>query len=678
MLSRRGDLYPGWSRSCSPWSTFQRIVTRSARTSRLFLFVLGLGAFVFAAIPLESSPVAAERAPADDRVIYLTYDDGPHPSVTPQLLDLLDDYDAKATFFVVGKWTELYPDIVVDAHRRGHSIQNHTWDHPQLTQVSDERLIEQIQRSQDRIVELTGVAPGCLRPPFGDTDGRVERIVASQGLVHLLWDVSAQDWRQPGVNVIVDSIRSGTPPASNILLHDGPFSQPRQQVVEATRLLLDHYAELGYRFEVLPQCGPADPPADDEPPSAVDDPSDPVGSDADPAVGSGGGGPDGPGGEPASSGGSGGGSRLVVRVAGASGEELVRVSVDGVVVLSFVASGSSSLWGAPVWVDHEYVHSGVLVPSQVRVSFVNDGRSVSGGGRDVRVDYISIDGVRFETEGSSVVSTGSWGNGSRCTPGSWLLDNLVCNGYFHYGHQAASANVPPEAIAGDDVTVIDVDGTGSETISFEGGASLDEDGSIAEYRWTSNGALLATGSNPAVDLDVGIHEVTLTVTDDDGETDTDTIVVTVGSPPAPEDVGVGEAEPVLDPVAPGGGSRLVVRVAGASGEELVRVSVDGVVVLSFVASGSSSLWGAPVWVDHEYVHSGVLVPSQVRVSFVNDGRSVSGGGRDVRVDYISIDGVRFETEGSSVVSTGSWGNGSRCTPGSWQLDNLACNGYFQY
>ena len=197
-------------------------------------------------------PPSPPPATGGERDVYLTYDDGPHPTYTPALLDLLAAHDAQATFFVLGSEVERYPGIAARIAREGHAIGNHTWSHPQLTTVSGEALRRQVLDTQSVIQRAAGVAPTCLRPPYGDRDATVNARVAELGLRMSLWDVDPHDWRRPGTDAIVDHVLSRVRPGAVILLHDG--RRDRGQTVAATKRLLTSLTDQGYQLRALPGC----------------------------------------------------------------------------------------------------------------------------------------------------------------------------------------------------------------------------------------------------------------------------------------------------------------------------------------------------------------------------------------------------------------------------------------
>jgi peptidoglycan/xylan/chitin deacetylase (PgdA/CDA1 family) len=126
--------------------------------------------------------------------IALTFDDGPDPRWTPVILDILDAYGVKATFFVVGWKVNQHPELVAETLARGHSVQSHSYGHSVLTQLGSQSLSRDLSRSIDAIQTATGTRPTCLRPRQGITSSRVDAIAASLGLTMVIWDDDSGDW----------------------------------------------------------------------------------------------------------------------------------------------------------------------------------------------------------------------------------------------------------------------------------------------------------------------------------------------------------------------------------------------------------------------------------------------------------------------------------------------------
>lgn len=205
-----------------------------------------------AVVALLLIPVAGcIRYEPDPGAVALTFDDGPHPTWTPQVLDILDFAGIKATFFVIGENVARYPNLTAEIQRRGHSVQNHSYTHSDLVTLSNDQVDGELTRTNAEIQE-TGVSrPGCLRPPYGSYDQRIDLLAANRGLELVLWDVDPRDWARPGVPTIVDrATQAGS--GDIILLHDG--GGDRSQTVEALPEIITELDAQGYDFQ--PLCVP--------------------------------------------------------------------------------------------------------------------------------------------------------------------------------------------------------------------------------------------------------------------------------------------------------------------------------------------------------------------------------------------------------------------------------------
>lgn len=150
----------------------------------------------------------------------LTFDDGPNPRWTPVVLDVLDEYAVKATFFVNGFRVEAYPELAAEIVRRGHSLQNHTYGHNRLPPLSDAGILRDIVRGEDSIREAAGVECTCLRPPWGLTSGRVRRIAGAAGESIVLWTIDSQDWNYQSAARTIEIVLAEVQAGDVILMHD--------------------------------------------------------------------------------------------------------------------------------------------------------------------------------------------------------------------------------------------------------------------------------------------------------------------------------------------------------------------------------------------------------------------------------------------------------------------------
>lgn len=131
------------------------------------------------------------------REVVLTFDDGPHPDTTPQILDALAEHDLRAIFFVLGERLESRrgQEIMRRAAEEGHTIANHTYSHPTLTKCSDERIRTELAKTQALIGDCAS-EPRLFRPPYGATNARVNRIVREEGYMNVMWNVDTLDWKK--------------------------------------------------------------------------------------------------------------------------------------------------------------------------------------------------------------------------------------------------------------------------------------------------------------------------------------------------------------------------------------------------------------------------------------------------------------------------------------------------
>ena len=186
------------------------------------------------------------------RLVALTFDDGPDPRWTPQILDVLKAKNVRATFFMVGDFARARPDLVRRVAAERHHIASHSMSHPNLLTVSDAVQRRQIDDSADLLDRIAG--PGtvrCFRPPYGNHDAATVRLAKERGLATILWSRDGQDWSQPGVDAIVrgnlDTRFDGG--RGVVVLHDG--GARRAQTVAALPKVIDALRSQGYTFVQL-------------------------------------------------------------------------------------------------------------------------------------------------------------------------------------------------------------------------------------------------------------------------------------------------------------------------------------------------------------------------------------------------------------------------------------------
>ncbi len=183
-------------------------------------------AFVEASFPRRGDittgmQATVTRIAMEQPLVALTFDDGPHPTLTPQLLDFLKVNNIRATFYLIGSRVARYPQLAARIAAEGHEIGNHTWSHPSLFGYSDAGVLSQIDRGNEAIYNATGRLPVTMRPPYGNFYPR-QRLMLHQtrGMPTVLWSVDPEDWRRPGSSVVANRIVSQSHPGAVVLAHD--------------------------------------------------------------------------------------------------------------------------------------------------------------------------------------------------------------------------------------------------------------------------------------------------------------------------------------------------------------------------------------------------------------------------------------------------------------------------
>jgi peptidoglycan/xylan/chitin deacetylase (PgdA/CDA1 family) len=192
----------------------------------------------------------------DPREVAFTYDDGPNDACTESLLELFDRHNAKATFFMIGRFVRQRPDLARQVHAAGHLVGNHTMTHPWLAWQSARRIREELRGCQHALEDALGAPVHYFRPPHGARRPAVFREAAQLGLTTVQWNAMGQDWTPTSAERIVAHIDTGMTRArnrgkgANILLHDGydvAMGADRNATVKATGLLLQRFAQDGSR-----------------------------------------------------------------------------------------------------------------------------------------------------------------------------------------------------------------------------------------------------------------------------------------------------------------------------------------------------------------------------------------------------------------------------------------------
>jgi len=195
------------------------------------------------------SEISFSRVLVSGNYIAMTFDDGPHPQNTPRLLDILRARNIKATFYVIGRSVDLYPQIVRRTVAEGHEIGNHSQTHRLLSKLGDSELRSEMARCRDAVGRAAGVRMRTMRPPYGGLLQRQRELVMNEfGYPTILWSVDPLDWKRPGPSVVTSRILSGTNAGSIVLAHD-----LHAQTVDAMPATIDGLLRRGFKFVTVSQ-----------------------------------------------------------------------------------------------------------------------------------------------------------------------------------------------------------------------------------------------------------------------------------------------------------------------------------------------------------------------------------------------------------------------------------------
>ena len=245
---------------CNPWAIFnvgnhqgfngvaQNVSTIRQAVEGYLLVVEEVNRIREEELMAEEENATEEMAAVEETermLIALTFDDGPTAS-TEDILDILERYGARATFFVLGSMVETNEDIIRRAHESGSEIFGHSWSHSRLTGLSYNQVSSDIARTHEAITNIIGDAPRFFRPPYGVSNDTVRRASENLGFAMINWDVDPSDWATSDPDVIYDSIMEVVQPGSIMVLHDS-----RPSTAEAMERVIPSLIERGYKLVTL-------------------------------------------------------------------------------------------------------------------------------------------------------------------------------------------------------------------------------------------------------------------------------------------------------------------------------------------------------------------------------------------------------------------------------------------
>lgn len=209
---------------------------------------------VFSLLYVFSIPIYAQNVIYSSNInagkrIALTFDDGPHPKITSKVLKILQKYDVKATFFVIGINAKRYPDDLKQIVLDGHEIGNHTYSHNILKSMSKEEIEKEISDTERQVEEIASYNMSLLRPPCGLYDDTLVDIAREKGLKIVLWAVDTNDWAHQSTSSITKNVIRNAKNGDIVLFHDyvsGIYNTP-----EALEIIIPALQKMGYEFVTI-------------------------------------------------------------------------------------------------------------------------------------------------------------------------------------------------------------------------------------------------------------------------------------------------------------------------------------------------------------------------------------------------------------------------------------------
>ncbi|MBR4040128.1 MAG: polysaccharide deacetylase family protein [Clostridia bacterium] len=215
--------------------------------------VLLLGAVLLVYVPMHSAPAVMTAAKTrelpvynvdtDEKVLSISFDAAWGRANTQEILNILDQYDVKTTFFLVGFWAEKHPDLVREIVSRGHEIGNHSATHPHMSQLSRAQIAEELRRCSDLVKSITGTPTTLFRPPYGEYNNDVVLVSRELGYECVQWNVDSLDWKNLGRENMVRQCTKSVNPGDIVLFHNDS-----KYILEALPEILEYYTQAGYKI----------------------------------------------------------------------------------------------------------------------------------------------------------------------------------------------------------------------------------------------------------------------------------------------------------------------------------------------------------------------------------------------------------------------------------------------
>ncbi len=252
----------------------------------LLLLAAAVAAVIFLLVSITGLPlgfVEIEVTTPSERLVPIYYVNTPEKQVafsfdaswgaekTPVLLEILDQYNIKTTFFVAGFWVEEYPELIEKISEEGHEIGNHTATHPQMSRLSEKEIQKEVKEVENKIYEVTGKRTTLFRPPFGDYNNTTISTLEDMDYQVIQWSIDSLDWKNLSKEAIVERVTGREHNGAIILFHNDGLNTP-----EALPEIIEYYHDHGYEivpvseliyqdnYEICPHTGAQKPVGDPE------------------------------------------------------------------------------------------------------------------------------------------------------------------------------------------------------------------------------------------------------------------------------------------------------------------------------------------------------------------------------------------------------------------------------
>ena len=233
------------------------LLARNVILKRIFLIFLSfLISFSFigaktSIFAVENSSIVFSKSREPTKKIALTFDDGPHPRYTERILNILEKYNIKATFFVIGVNIQNYPAPLKKAHAAGHEIGNHSFSHDNENDLNSKNAIVEMQRCQELIEKELGIVSKVFRPPRGVCNSDVINAAKSLGYSVALWSIDTLDWKGTSPQLIVNAVEKQISGGDIILMHD--YTSLKNTTCDALEIMIPRLLARGFEFVTVSQ-----------------------------------------------------------------------------------------------------------------------------------------------------------------------------------------------------------------------------------------------------------------------------------------------------------------------------------------------------------------------------------------------------------------------------------------